>query len=113
MQKKLKMFMKKFDNFRFYVRPLCELQLFAALDAYDIRHHTRTLNSCKENYNSAGRSLIRIVFVWGASSTTTPAALDVYDTRHHHSQTDPAVGTWLCLWCTLPPYFKEGALLER
>ncbi|CAL8277000.1 unnamed protein product [Boreogadus saida] len=45
MQRKLKNFVKKFDNFRFYVRPLCELQLFAALDAYDIRHHTRTWNS--------------------------------------------------------------------
>ena len=30
---------KKFDNVRFCVRPLCELQLFAALDANDIRHH--------------------------------------------------------------------------
>ena len=47
MQRKLKMFLKKFDNFRFYVRPLCELQLFAALDAYDIRHHTRTWNSAQ------------------------------------------------------------------
>ena len=48
MQRKLKMFVKKFDNFRFYVRPLCELQLFAALDAYDIlRHNTRTWNSAQ------------------------------------------------------------------
>ena len=39
MQRKLKTFVNKFDNFRFYVRPLCELQLFAALDANDIRHH--------------------------------------------------------------------------
>ena len=27
---------KKFDNVRFSVRPLCELQLFAALDTNDI-----------------------------------------------------------------------------
>ena len=32
MQRKLNIFVKKFDNFRFYVRPLCELQLFAALE---------------------------------------------------------------------------------
>ena len=63
--------------------------------------------SCKESYNLAGRSLIRLVFVWGALWTTTPAALDAYDIRHHHSQTDPAVGTWLCLWCTLPPSFTS------
>ena len=63
--------------------------------------------SFKENYNLAGRSLIRLVFVWGALWTTTPAALDAYDIRHHHSQTDPAVGTWLCLWCTLPPSFTS------
>ena len=70
--------------------------------------------SCKENYNLAGRSLIRLVFVWGALWTTTPAAPDAYDIRHHHSQTDPTVGTWLCLWCTLPPSFKESteALIE-
>ena len=47
MQRKRKMFVKNFDNFRFYVRPLCELQLFAALDAYGIRHHTRTWNSAQ------------------------------------------------------------------
>ena len=47
MQRKLKIFVKKFDNFRFYVRPLCELQLFAALDTYDIRHHTRAWNSAQ------------------------------------------------------------------
>ena len=47
MQRKLKKIVKKFDNFRFYVRPLCELQLFAALDAHDIRHHTRTWNSAQ------------------------------------------------------------------
>ena len=35
--------------------------------------------SCKENYNLAGRSLIQLVFVWGALWTTTPAALDAYD----------------------------------
>ena len=45
-ERKLKMFVKKFDNFRFYVRPLCELQLFAAL-GYDIRHHTRPWNSAQ------------------------------------------------------------------
>ena len=57
---------------------------------------------------------MQLVFVWGALWTTTPAALDGYDIRHHHSQTDPAVGTWLCLWCTLPPSFKESteALIE-
>ena len=38
--------------------------------------------SCKENYNLAGRSLIRLVFVWGALWTTTPAALDAYDIRN-------------------------------
>ena len=39
--------MKKFDNVRFCVRPLCELQLFAALDANDIRYYvtSRTWNS--------------------------------------------------------------------
>ena len=70
--------------------------------------------SCKETYNLEGRSLIRLVFVWGALWTTNPAALDAYDIRHYHSQTDPAVGTWLCLWCTLPPSFKEStkALIE-
>ena len=47
MQRKVNIFVKKFDNFRFYVRPLCELQLFAALDAYDIRHNTRTWNSAQ------------------------------------------------------------------
>ena len=30
---------KKFDNVRFCVRPLCELQLFAALDGNDKYHH--------------------------------------------------------------------------
>ena len=30
---------KKFDIVRFCVRPLCELQRVAALDAKDIRHH--------------------------------------------------------------------------
>ena len=45
MQRKRKMFVKKFDNCRFYVRPLCELQLFAALDANDIYVTTRTWNS--------------------------------------------------------------------
>ena len=39
MQRKLKNVVKKFDKVRFCVRPLCELQLFAALDANDIRHH--------------------------------------------------------------------------
>ena len=37
--KKTKKFAKKFDNVRFCVRPLCELQLFTALDANDVRHH--------------------------------------------------------------------------
>ena len=36
MQRKLKKFAKKFDSVRFYVKPLCELQLFAALDANDM-----------------------------------------------------------------------------
>ena len=39
MQRKLQFSAKKFDNVRFCVRPLCELQLFAALDANDIRHN--------------------------------------------------------------------------
>ena len=39
MQRELKIFVKKFNNVRFCVRPLFELQLFAALDANDIRHH--------------------------------------------------------------------------
>ena len=56
----------------------------------------------KENYNLAGRSLIQLVFVWGALWTTTPAALDGYDIRHHHSQTDPAVGTSPQEHCILP-----------
>ena len=30
---------EKFENVRFCVRPLCELQLIAAFDANDIRHH--------------------------------------------------------------------------
>jgi hypothetical protein len=46
MQRKLKIFVKKFDNFRFCVRPLCELQLLAALDANDIAYVTsRTWSS--------------------------------------------------------------------
>ena len=45
MQRKLNIFVKKFDNVRFFLRPLCELQPLAALDANDIRHHTRTWNS--------------------------------------------------------------------
>ena len=36
---KKKKFATKFENVRFCVRPHCELQLFAALDANDIRHH--------------------------------------------------------------------------
>ena len=47
MQRKLNIFVEEFDIVRFCVRPLCELQLFAALDAYDIRHHTRTWNSAQ------------------------------------------------------------------
>ena len=39
MQRKLQYFAKKFDNFRSCVKLLCELQVFAALDAYDIHHH--------------------------------------------------------------------------
>ena len=39
MQRKQLFIMKKFDNFRFCLKPLCELKLFAALDANDIRHH--------------------------------------------------------------------------
>jgi hypothetical protein len=39
MQRKLKFFAKQLDKVRFCVRPLCELQLFAALGANDIRHH--------------------------------------------------------------------------
>ena len=44
MQIKLNIFVKKFDNVRFCVRPLCE-QLFNALDANDIYVTTRTWNS--------------------------------------------------------------------
>ena len=38
MQRKQNNFAKKFDNVRFCVRPLCELQPLAALDT-NIRHH--------------------------------------------------------------------------
>ena len=39
MQRKQNKFAKKFDNVRFCVRPFCELQPLAALDANDIRHN--------------------------------------------------------------------------
>ena len=46
MQRKLNIFVKKFENVRFCVRPLCELQLLAALDPnYIPRVTTRTWNS--------------------------------------------------------------------
>ena len=37
--KETKKFAKKFDSIRFCVRPLCDLQPLAALNANDIRHH--------------------------------------------------------------------------
>ena len=58
------MFVKKFDNFRFYVRPLCELQLFAALDAYDIRHHTRTWNSAQRWHITKTLHMPRLIVVF-------------------------------------------------